>query len=392
MIPMPVAEVAIIGGGPAGAQAAAGLARAGRKVTLFEDRQGWEKPCGGGLTDKALQRYPAVQSATCGQNWVRACHMTSPEGRRVVLSLDRPIAIYSRRALNGLLLQQACAAGAAVVPQRVVGMEPDAGKWRLRLRDGSEFQAAALVLAAGARSRWPLASPLQAADAMATAGYFIPLEQLPWPPDTMIIRFLPNLEGYFWSFPRSGHASVGICGKLGAESTAALRVRLERELDACGAQWRGCDFYAHVLPAPGAHRLATLNLAGSLPVPWAAVGDTAGLVDPITGEGLYYALRSGEMLAETWAAAPQPQAYAAAVERELLPELRAAARISRRFYQGRFLGASVLERMAQFSARSPRFQALMCDLFSGAQGYTGLRARLYRNLLPSLWELARATA
>ena len=54
----------IIGGGPAGAIAAELIARGGGRVTVFEEKVGWEKPCGGGLTHKALQRYPFLLPAT----------------------------------------------------------------------------------------------------------------------------------------------------------------------------------------------------------------------------------------------------------------------------------------------------------------------------------------
>lgn len=50
--------VAIVGGGPAGATAAEMLARGGAKVLLIDEKLAWEKPCGGGLTYKALERYP----------------------------------------------------------------------------------------------------------------------------------------------------------------------------------------------------------------------------------------------------------------------------------------------------------------------------------------------
>lgn len=383
--------IAVVGGGPAGARLAERLAAAGRHVTLFDEKLAWEKPCGGGLTDKALARYAFLREAGGGQNWVRECELVSPAGRRVLLTLDRPIAIYSRRALNGLLLERARRAGAAVVQDRVVRLIPCGGGWRLECRGGASVEAEAVAIAAGARGRLGVGTPLAEADAMATAGYYIPLERLPWPAQRMAIRFVTGLEGYIWSFPRADHASVGICGKLGGLSTAALRRRLEAELDRLGAEWRDCAFYAHLLPAPGVARLARAQWAGSSPAPWAAVGDAAGLADPITGEGLYYALRSADLLAEAWNTAPAAydEAYAAALQQELVPELAAAARIARRFYRGRFLGGSVLERMTQFTARSPRFQRLMCDLFSGAQGYLGLRARLWRNLVPSLLELAR---
>ena len=119
---------------------------------------------------------------------------------------------------------------------------------------------------------------------------------------------------------------------------------------------------------------------------WALVGDAAGLVDPITGEGLYYALRSAELLAKAIIAG-NPLAYRQSVRLELLPELQNAARYAQRFYGGNFLGGKVLDRMVQFTAASRRVRRLMCDVFSGAQGYVGLRRRAYHTFLCALPEL-----
>ncbi|HZP16609.1 MAG TPA: NAD(P)-binding protein, partial [Terriglobales bacterium] len=65
MSPKPIA---ILGGGPAGAFAAAELARAGRDVLLFDEKLAWEKPCGGGLTDKAIVRWPFLRDAQVERN------------------------------------------------------------------------------------------------------------------------------------------------------------------------------------------------------------------------------------------------------------------------------------------------------------------------------------
>jgi hypothetical protein len=82
----------------------------------------------------------------------------------------------------------------------------------------------------------------------------------------------------------------------------------------------------------------------------------------------------------------------AAVARDFFPELRFAASIADRFYRGRFLGQPVIERMVQFTRVSRRFRRLMSDLFVGAQEYRSLRGRLYRGLLPTLFEVALSRA
>ena len=119
--------IAIVGGGPAGAFAAAELARAGRDVLLFDEKLAWEKPCGGGLTDKAIVRWPFLRDAQVERNWISDCELIAPSGRKVSFHLDRQIAIFSRLALNGLLLERAREAGAHVVRERIVRIAGAAG-------------------------------------------------------------------------------------------------------------------------------------------------------------------------------------------------------------------------------------------------------------------------
>src|SRR5216683_7877984 len=142
-------RIAIVGGGPAGALAAAGLARAGREVLLFDEKLAWEKPCGGGLTDKALARWPFLRDSQVERNWISDCELIAPSGRRVAFRLDRPIAIFSRLALNGLLLDRARDAGVRVLRERITKIDGSAGDWRLQSSSGNHG-ADFVVLAAGA--------------------------------------------------------------------------------------------------------------------------------------------------------------------------------------------------------------------------------------------------
>src|SRR5260370_29325727 len=96
----------------------------------------------------------------------------------------------------------------------------------------------------------------------------------------------------------------------------------------------GASFYSHVLPSPRAHTLASRRIAGRN---WALIGDAAGWVDPITGEGLYYALRSGDLLAQSLISG-QPEVYPQRVRADFSADLEIAARIARTVYHGRFLG------------------------------------------------------
>lgn len=364
--------IAVVGGGPAGALAADMLGRAGRQVLLFDEKLAWEKPCGGGITQKALQLYPFLHDAAVQRNMVAACEFISPAGRRTTLELDCPIAIFSRRILNSLLLDRAQQSGAELRRERVTGIERTNSHFTVRTAS-TAVQAGFVVLAAGARNsfRAQFYKPFEPADLMATVGYFIPGSST-----AMQVRFLPGLDGYIWTFPRCDHYSAGICGRMNELPTAELRRQLDVFLVQEKYSLTGATLYAHVLPAPRASTLKRIRPVGD---GWALIGDAAGYVDPITGEGLYYALRSADLLAQALIAG-KPRAYHDLLLRDFLPDLIEAAHYAARFYHGTFLGEHVLERMVQFAGESAKFRDLLRDLFSGAQGYIGLRTRAYRSL------------
>ena len=364
--------IAVVGGGPAGALTAVSLARAGRRVTLFEEKLAWEKPCGGGLTHKALVEWPFLARASVERNWVRNCELISSSGRRVTFHLKEPVAIFSRYVLNGLLLNRATDAGAQLVHDRVLGIERRGQRWHLH-GSGSSWEADYVVIAAGARNafRTQFCRAFAPEDLMITAGYYIPGRG-----QRMQIQFLHDLHGYIWIFPRADHFSAGICGKMHAMSATALRSLLEQTLRRLGLDYEGTQFYSHILPSLRASTLSQTPVSGP---GWAMVGDAAGFVDPITGEGLYYALRSADLLSQVLLA-NQPESYPEKLRQDFLPELEIAARMADRFYTGRWMGEAVIERTLQFTAGSPSFRALLSDLFAGTQTYSTLRSRLYHTL------------
>ena len=365
-------RIAIIGGGPAGAFAAEKLARAGREVLLFDEKLAWEKPCGGGLTDKALARWPLLRDAQVERNWIGDCELIAPSGRRVRFALERQIAIFSRLALNGLMLDRAREAGARLLRERALQIDENAGRWAIRTAVGS-YSADFVVIAAGARNslRTRFTAALGPENFMVAAGYYIPGNH-----HTVQIKFLKDLHGYIWIFPRADHFSAGICGRMQGKSTAELRRILEGSLPEFGLSLVGASFYAHIIPSLTPDALRNSSFAGD---GWAMIGDAAGFVDAITGEGLYYALRSAELLSEALLAGV-PEQYSALVKKDFLQELEHASRIANRFYGGEWMGGPVLERTIQLTQRSARFREIMRDLFSGGQEYSDLRQRVYKKL------------
>lgn len=375
-----VKAIAIIGGGPAGAMAARGLACGVVKVTVFEEKLGWEKPCGGALPSKALRRYPFLLEASDAHQCVRDAEFVAANGKSVRFRLREPVAIYSRATLNRLLLRRAEEAGAEIVQERILAFNRVGSGWRLEGRQGT-YRADYLVVAAGARSRLRrlLTEDFQARDFMLTFGYYVPGTD-----HLLRVQFLEDLEGYAWAFPRPNHLSVGICGKLGEECMPGLRERLHGFMKRFGYVATPAAIYSHLLPSLTVESWSNLRLTGQ---GWALVGDAAGLVDPLTGEGIYYAIRSGELLAESLLQ-ESPEAYPERVRQEFGAKLELGARLSPLFYRGDFLGGAVTARMVEFAARSKTFMDLLQDLVAGEQSYPGLAARLYQGLVTSLVEIA----
>lgn len=372
--------VAILGGGPAGAFAAERLARAGMKTLLFDEKLAWEKPCGGGLTYKAYRQYPFLIENDTPKKFVRETFLAAPRGGEARIDLTQPLLIYSRFDLNRMLLRRAEVAGAELEQTRVLGLERKGGGWAVRTRRGVA-EADFCIVATGARN--PLrevGTEWTAADTMYALGYYVPSEQ-----DHIDIQFLPKLEGYIWVFPRCGHLSVGICGK--GEPAHRLRARLEAYMKERSISSKDATFYGHVLPSLETRGWRNNRVAGD---GWLAVGDAGGLVDPITGEGLYYAMRSGDLASEVLlghAWADVAHAYRALLSRDFAEDLAFSASLAKRVFLGRFMFSTVPARMVQFIRRSPRFRDLMQDLFAGTQPYLGLKGRLLKNLNGTLVEI-----
>ena len=178
-------------------------------------------------------------------------------------------------------------AGALHVAERVVEVE---GSGRLRTGAGRDERFDLIVGADGAGSlvRRTFLAPTPPARLAMAVGWFARGTS------PMLVRFTPGLDGYLWLFPRPDHVGVGICAPLarGPDAPAARPGSRPR--------WRGTSRLSPTHDAgatrtrslrPPPTRRSILEIAGPR---WALVGDAAALADPITGEGIYYALRSAE--------------------------------------------------------------------------------------------------
>jgi flavin-dependent dehydrogenase len=428
-------DLLIVGAGPAGSFAAERLARGGARVALFDGRApGDPKACGGGVTSKALKAWPHLLEAA-GRT-VEEVEMFSPEGARVRLKLDEPFAIYSRTAFDSHLRERARAAGAQLFDERVSAVFERAGDelWTVRTRGAKNvWRGRVLVAADGANSpiARKLAGPLANEEMEVAFGYRAPLPQGEDAPT--VIAFLPGWVGYAWAFPRLDHVSFGIATSQDAFDHKALDALLrdfmlgyyaQREdpraplwstaggkedgnangkgesgggrngaavRDISGEAARAGDAlrekiearlgdsverYAARIPGLAPGTLDSRRVCGS---DWALLGDAAGFADPVTGEGIHYALRSAELFADCYLAG-SIESYERRWREDFGRELRRASQMRGRFY-GRFLGAPFTSRMIDLARLHPGIRRTLRELVAGDQGYVSLKRTLARRAL-----------
>src|SRR3954453_18601715 len=98
--------VAVLGGGPAGASAAERLAAAGLRTIILDEKLAWEKPCGGGITYKAYSQYPHLLENDTPKKFLPDTLLAAPGSGTYKMELPKPLVIYSRMDLNGMLLRR----------------------------------------------------------------------------------------------------------------------------------------------------------------------------------------------------------------------------------------------------------------------------------------------
>jgi geranylgeranyl reductase family protein len=369
-------DVAIVGAGPAGCRAAWRLARAGVRVAIFDGSHPREKPCGGGITGRALDlvrdaidisalRAVAIEDITFAHR-SRLANVVINRGTNSTPQL----AVAARARFDGALLDAAIGAGAVLVGERVRDLSPAANRWRISTAKGSTC-ASWVFGADGPNSlvRRRVLRPFDRSDLSVATGYFVHgiVSR------SVSIAFEDEPPGYLWSFPRPDHLAVGVCAQADtAQSGTLLQIAsawIERHVTGASTLER----YSWPIPSLREQTLEAERPSGPR---WMLLGDAGGMVDPITREGIFFALVSGEAAADSLLEQGDASAsYLQRIRSLVYEELTRAARLKARFFNPRF--TDLLLRALEESAAIRR---IMTDLVAGRQAYRGLRRRLLGTL------------
>jgi geranylgeranyl reductase family protein len=309
-------EVAIVGAGPAGSTAAYRLARARARVLLIDKvKFPRDKPCGGGLTMRAVRQLPFSVEPVVEDRITRTrCRLRY--GPKIEHESPRVLCLMTqRRRLDAFLVEQAVAAGAEFRDGVHVSVDSET---ELRV-DGRPIEVAAVIGADGANGITARSLGLGGAivNGVALEGN-LPYEDLPlgsWH-GRLVLELGTVPGGYGWIFPKGDHVNVGVGGW--AAEGPKLRRHLRFLCEHYGIELRQLsDLRGHRLPM---RRPATVLARGRALV----VGDAAGALDPVSGDGIYEALVTARLAADHTLELLQGRAtslepYGAAVRRELDP-------------------------------------------------------------------------
>lgn len=377
-------DVIVVGGGPAGATAARTLALGGARV-LVVDRAAFprNKPCGGGLTWRALRRFPHVEAALprITTHAVSRLYMEAPGGTAVTVESAQPTVLLVRRVeFDHLLITMAQEAGAELVEGADVTRVVEAPHGvRLESRDGRTFEAPLVVAADGVYSTvarrlgfnpgWP--RDRVAIDMMEEA----PIERLRARDGrTLWVSFAPGSgHGYGYIFPKRGYVNVGV-GYVVSSFRATARVSPHKLHTAfvTGLRERGLiegepdpsRFTAYQIPIGGPLRTTARGRAY-------LAGDAGGFVNGFSAEGIYFAMVTGDLAGKAILDGPSARLYERLWRREIGSEMRDSRFLSR--YVFAHLGR--VSRLVRGVRAHPLVAQLLVDYASGADTYEGVRRR-----------------
>lgn len=378
----------VVGAGPAGATAARRLAIGGARVRLVDrERFPRNKPCGGAISMRATTRFPYLRDALARipTHYISRLVLDSPDGHSLTLQSKTPAALMIRRVeFDDLLVRLAAEAGAEILEDVDVcqaSMTNDGVN--LFARNGRSLQAPFVIAADGVHSvtarrlgfnpGWPRRSI--ALDMMEET----PNESLAAvDPDSLWVSYgYGRSDGYAYVFPKRDHVNVGVgCllsyyrGQIRHPPYELQRRLVETLCETRVLRGRSCRRYftPFLIPVAGPLRQTARDRV-------LVVGDAGGFVNGFSAEGIYYAMVSGILAAESLLEG-EPSSYEWRWRREIGAELRDAVWVQ----QYLFADSARVDAMVRGADQYPSIASGLVEYAMGDLSYRDARWRLIARL------------
>jgi geranylgeranyl reductase family protein len=316
-------ETVVVGAGPAGSTAAKFLAEKGVKVLLLDKEQFPRyKPCGGGLPLRVLKEFPYVKDTETIKSYSYGGIVHS-SSRKYTIEVQKPqpiIAMVSREHFDHALVQLAQDKGADVQQgSEVTKVHVGTDAVTINLRDGSTLTTPVVIGADGCHSivarttglfhrhDWIGTSIVEEFPMSSTV-----IDELYSDKRSFHLHMKFNdLAGYAWVFPKDCTVNIGLGQYQRRIKGQSMKKNLRQYLDAYLSHLKKEQLFPQELesshPKGGVLPVAPLNKTYKDRV--LLCGDAAGFINPITGEGIYYAIASGSMAAKTVLEASNEEDY-----------------------------------------------------------------------------------
>ncbi|MCX7919386.1 MAG: NAD(P)/FAD-dependent oxidoreductase [bacterium] len=366
-------DVIVVGLGPAGATASYALSRAGHKVLAF-DKQHLPryKPCAGGLSLKIEKVLPFADWYNLIETTVYDLILSYKEEDIQRFHSEQPIAfLIDRRKFDYYLVQKALDAGTEIHPAepiRTVSEDSDKVVVTTPIRS---YQARYLIGADGAKSIVARSLPVfQKNNPQYWIGLTTELDsqylrmQDHHATEAIYIHFGTIPRGYGWSFPKKTQWSIGIAGDRDKLKPARAYFTQFIQSQVVVKDFKPDNTSVHLIPLYQEDNISRWSSRTIL------VGDAAAVVDPFLGEGIYYAIQSGHLAAQTLHAILSGQSeslaeYETRVRSEIGKELRIAQWIANAVYRVPALSYHLFK-------SNPTFFELYRSVLSGQTSYSDL--------------------
>jgi digeranylgeranylglycerophospholipid reductase len=302
-------DVVISGAGPSGCKCAETLANAGFKVALIEKNKDWRKPCGGAVSSRIFKYFPQLRKLNFHE--INGASMYSSDGNRIDYSWKdiRETSInVDRQEFDNIIREIAVDSGAELYDKNIAFdfINKDGKRYGIKTKVSGEIKeylapitivadgmSSKLAIRLNPKNKWRIKETYQAKCAIMEGDITID--------KTKISMFFQSYKGYGWIFPlKDNQFNVG-CGTCNEDNLKYNQNEIfhnflknpitKKILTARNYKTRWLGSYS--MPGQGV-RESVLYDDNTM-----VIGDAAGFVSPISGEGIHPSVVSGEIAAKT---------------------------------------------------------------------------------------------